>query len=109
VRLQVKQQGEPSTGAEDDLIFLEIVALDEAGREVPDFNEWVEVEVGKGGKLLAMDNGNPTELTSFQSARRRAYNGKLLAIVRPEHSGKSIRVRVHGQGLVSGLLEISLK
>lgn len=102
VRLVIRNAHDTLAAAAGELAFLEVVALDKAGKEVPHFNEWVDVQIQGGGKVIATDNGNPTDLTSFQSTSRKAYNGKLLVVVKAEQGMGNIAVRVRADGLKSG-------
>ena len=66
----------------DDLAFVTLEIVDADGRLCPTASNRVSVQVEGPGDLLAMDNGDPTDLDAFQRADRRAFNGLALAIVR---------------------------
>jgi len=68
-----------------DLIFYEISALDKDGNIVENANTRVNVSV-ENGVLLGMDNGDSTDYDQYQTNSRRMFNGKLLAIVKPDVS-----------------------
>jgi beta-galactosidase len=67
----------------DDLIFCEITAWDAAANPVENANNRVNVSVS-GGTLLGMDNGDSTDYDQYTAHSRRMFNGKLLAVVRPD-------------------------
>ncbi|PRD50710.1 glycoside hydrolase family 2 TIM barrel-domain containing protein [Sphingobacterium gobiense] len=109
VRLVIKNMQDTIDAGNYELAFLEVVAVDVEGNEVPYFNDWVEVETKVGGTVVATDNGNPTDLTSFQSSKRKAYNGKLLAIVKSNKGDDKITVAVHAKGLKSASRQLVVK
>src|SRR5690606_36789146 len=93
----------------DELAFLEVIAVDAKNNEVHDFNEWVDVEIQGKCNVVAMDKGCPTDLTSFQSLRRKAYNGKLLVVVKGQRDVGKIIVHVHSEALKSGSRKLIVK
>lgn len=60
------------------------------------------------GEIVAVDNGDATDLESFQSTNRRAYNGLALVIVR-SIKGKTgrIKLRATSEGLSGRGIELS--
>ena len=58
----------------------------------------VTVNVSGAGKLVAMDNGNSPDLESFFSGGRKAFAGKVLAIVKPYGEGE-FTVTASAEGL----------
>lgn len=109
IRLLVKNTQDTLAADSDELVFLEVTAVDAKNNEVPDFNEWVDVEIQGKGNVVATDNGCPTDLTSFQSLRRKAYNGKLLVVVKGQKDAGKIIVDVHSGGLKSGSRQLMVK
>ena len=51
-----------------------------------------------GGELLALDDANLSDQTSYRSGHRRVFNGRGLAIVRATKPG-IVRVDVSADGL----------
>jgi len=92
--------------ANKELSFVHAYIVDEFGTIVPEADDKIEFEVeGDAAKIVATDNGNTTDLTSFQSASRNAFHGKALAIVTSKNKGK-IRVRAKSEGLISGVIQL---
>lgn len=100
-KLRFKSDNDTLALADGEFAFLEVVAVDENGHEVPIFNAEIQVTVQGDGVLVATDNGNPTDLISFQSSKREAYNGKLLVVVSGNKGGNEIIVLAHTEGLES--------
>ncbi|MBD1432014.1 glycoside hydrolase family 2 protein [Sphingobacterium sp. DN00404] len=108
VSLVIKSKQDTFDTAHEELAFLEVLAIDVGGNEVSHFNEWVNVDIQGGGRVVATDNGCPTDLMSFQSWTRKAYNGKLLVVVKGDTANEII-VSVHADGLKSGIRKLVMK
>jgi beta-galactosidase len=67
-----------------DLSFVTVQVVDENGEPVPNAHAELEFSVEGPGRIIATDNGDPTDLTSFPSLKRKTFNGLALAIVRSE-------------------------
>lgn len=72
-----------------DLSFVTVRIVDAEGRPAPTANNRIRFRVEGPGEIVATDNGDPTDMTSFASPERNAFNGLVLAIVRslPGNSG----------------------
>jgi len=66
----------------EDLSFIKVEVVDSKGRVVPYAADEITFNVSGAGELVATDNGDPADLTSFPSNRRKAFSGLALAIVR---------------------------
>ena len=85
-RAQIKADG-------NDLSFVTVRIEDKANLLVPRAKNLVRFELTGPGEIVAMDNGDATNLESFQSKERNAYNGMLLVIVRTK-SAKAGQIRL---------------
>ncbi|HEY8932147.1 MAG TPA: DUF4982 domain-containing protein, partial [Rariglobus sp.] len=83
-----------------DLSFVTVIVADVAGLMVPRSHPKLAFTVTGPGELVATDNGDATDHTSFSSTERKAFNGLALAIVRlkPGAAGP-FTVRVSSDGL----------
>ena len=66
----------------EDLLFISVTVVDEDGLAVPGAEPMVKFSIEGPGEILTTDNGDPTDMTVFQSTKRAAFRGKALAIVR---------------------------
>ena len=84
-RTTIKNDGE-------DLSFVTVKITDANGLMVPRADNEIQFSLEGAGEIVATDNGNAIDLTSFGSHSRRAYNGMALVIVRAKkgQSGKMI-------------------
>ncbi len=88
-----------------DLSFITVKVEDQNGLLVPRANPALHFETSGPGEIVATDNGDATDLTSFLSHDRKAFNGLALAIVRSAQPGATT-LKVSSPGLASGDLKI---
>lgn len=93
-----------------DLSFVTLRVEDSDGLTVPRANNLITFEISGPGEIIATDNGDPTDMTSFGSNNRRAFNGLAVAIVRAKH-GRSgpIAVSATADGLTAATTKISVE
>jgi beta-galactosidase len=84
-----------------DLVFITGDVLDANGALVPDAANSVNFSVSGPGQLVGLDNGNPVDTTSYKGTSRKAFSGKVLAIVRSTGTAGSIVVTASSSGLTS--------
>jgi beta-galactosidase len=91
-----------------DLSFITIEVLDENGLVVPVADNEITFSVDGPGKIVATDNGDPTDMVEFPSEVRNAFNGKALAIVKAK-KGETGRIIVvaESDGLEMTTVEIA--
>lgn len=65
-----------------DLAFITIKITDKNGYTVPRANHLIDFSIEGPGEIVATDNGDPTNMVSFSSNKREAFNGLCLVIVR---------------------------
>ncbi|WCP15288.1 Beta-galactosidase BoGH2A [Sphingobium sp. AntQ-1] len=99
-----------STIADDgrDLSFVTLKVLDRDGHFVPAAKQTISFTIEGPGQIVATDNGDPTDLNTFPSHSRAAFNGLALAIVKANRPGKII-LRAHAEGLGETQVAISAK
>jgi beta-galactosidase len=66
----------------DDLSFVTLTVEDKHGLAVPRADNAIHFEISGPGEIVATDNGDATDLVSFPSHDRKAFNGLCLAIIR---------------------------
>jgi beta-galactosidase len=69
----------------------------------------IDFEVNGMGKLAGVGNGNPGDMASFQQPGRKTYQGKCLAIIRPEVNPGKITIKATSEGLKGCSLELTVK
>jgi beta-galactosidase len=78
-----------------DLSFITVRVLDSKGNVVPDATISITFSVSGPGEIVATDNGDASDPTSFPSKVRKAYSGMAIVIVRAV-AGASGLVNVTG-------------
>jgi beta-galactosidase len=86
---QLKLEVEKGLDEDSDLAFVNLEVQDAEGRFVPDAAVEVTFAVKGPCELVATDNGDETDFTSFHSPTRQTFSGRLQAILRksPNSSG----------------------
>ena len=92
-----------------DVVHATLRILDEAGRVVPVANSEVTLEVEGNGRLIGMDNGDPTSHEDYKANRRRAFNGMCLAIVQAAGKPGEIRLTASSPSLKQASVVITTK
>ncbi|MVM31384.1 DUF4982 domain-containing protein [Spirosoma sp. HMF4905] len=93
----------------NDLSYVTVEVLDEQGQLIPTANLPVSFQLSGVGELAGVANANPTDLSSFQQARKTTFRGRCLAIVRPKGAMGRIRLIASSPNLQSGELMITIR
>ncbi len=78
----------------EDLLFVEISAVDENGIQVENAGDYVEVEVSGPGRLVGLDNGDSTDYDPYKGTVRKLFSGRLMAMIAVEDRPGEIKVTV---------------
>jgi beta-galactosidase len=90
-----------------DPTHVEIRVIDAAGRRVYRATNEIEVQVS-GGELVAVDNADLRDVSPVHAGRRKAYQGRILAVVR-RSGGGPVAVRASAAGLKPAETTLILK
>ncbi|CEI63685.1 Beta-galactosidase BoGH2A [Fusarium venenatum] len=91
----------------EDLAFITAEVLDKDGRVVPTAANSVSFSLKGPGEIVSTDNGDPTDLTVFQSPTRKALSGLVLAIVRGDKGGRGVlELEAKSDGLESATVRV---
>ncbi|MBV5282149.1 MAG: DUF4982 domain-containing protein [Paludibacter sp.] len=93
-----------------DLTFITVQIVDKDGLVVPRSNNSIEFSIDGPGEIVATDNGDATNMVSFASKEREAFNGLCLVIVRSKAGEKgTITVTAKSNGLKESQINIQSK
>ena len=92
-----------------DLSYVEIDLQDEQKQPTGKRDLNLRVSVEGAAELLGLDNGYQADHESFQSAQRRSYGGKLLAIVGSKKQAGPIQLSVRAEGLEAATLDLEAR
>jgi beta-galactosidase len=79
-----------------DLTFVTVTITDKDGLTVSRSQNRIKFTISGPGEIVAIDNGDPTNLDSFQAKERNAFNGLCLVIVRTK-VGQVGRIRLKAE------------
>lgn len=82
-----------------DLSYVTVTIADKDGAPVPRSKNPVKFEISGPGKILAVDNGDPTSFEPFQAKERKAFNGLALVIVQSTKEPGRIVLKATSPGL----------
>lgn len=86
--------------SDNDLSFITVSVIDANGITIPDASNIIEFSIEGPGEIVATDNGDPADLVAFNYAKRAAYSGFALAIIRSKKGAKSsIKVIISSAGI----------
>ncbi|MDQ6422163.1 Ig-like domain-containing protein [Paenibacillus sp. LHD-117] len=88
----------------EDLSFITADIVDSEGNIVPTADHLIQFTLS-GGELAGVDNGNAASVERFKDTKRKAFNGKALAIIRSDEEAGEMQITAK----VSGLLGDSAK
>lgn len=92
----------------NDLSFVSVEIQDANGLFVANANNQITFSVEGPGEIIATDNGDPTNMTAFNSKTRNAFNGLVLGIVKPKEGEPGvIKVIAKSPGLEDAIVELS--
>jgi beta-galactosidase len=92
-----------------DVAHLVVEVRDDQGRIVPAAANEVTFTLEGEGKLIGVDNGDPSSHEDFKAAHRRAFNGLCLAIVQSTGTSGALRVTATSPGLAPASVSLVTK
>ena len=94
----------------NDLSYVMAEIVDAEGNVVPYAdNIVVNFEISGNGEIAGVGSGSPTDMSSFQKPYKKSWQGRCLAIVRPETTPGKISIKATSEGLKENNLEIMVK
>lgn len=92
-----------------DLSYITITILDENGEVVEDAANLIEATVTGAGELMALDNGDQLDHEPYDSGKRKAFNGKLVAIVKSTKNAGTMTLHLKAENLEDQSIDIVTK
>ena len=109
-QLVLKPDRSTIAGDGHDISFVAMTVVDKNGTAVPRSKNLIHFSVTGPGEIVATDNGDATDLSSFQDTDRKAFNGLALAIVKAKRGQKGvITVTATSEGLATATTTIKLQ
>jgi beta-galactosidase len=92
----------------NDLAYVTLEVIDEAGELVPDAVVPVNFSISGVAELAAVGTANPKDVQSFRQLRPRTFHGRCLAIVRPKDAAGAATVRAQANGLAAASIVVQV-
>ncbi len=92
----------------NELSFIKLEVIDQAGNLVPDAVVPITFTVSGAGDLAAAGTANPKDAASFRSQTPRTFHGRCLAIIQPSGRPGKITVKAQSPGLGSEIVELTV-
>lgn len=92
-----------------DLSFITATVVDKDGNMVPDASNLIKFSISGNGFIAGTDNGCETDLTSFKSTERKAFNGLALAVVQSNGKVGAVKLTAASDGLPTVSVDIVAK
>lgn len=93
----------------NDLSYVTVEIVDEAGVLVPDAHPSVQFKVEGNGEIAAVENGNPSDMKSFRTPQVNSFNGRSLVILRPTGTAGEIKLMAESAGLAGTEIIVQTK
>jgi beta-galactosidase len=91
----------------NDLSYVMVEIVDADGNVVPYAdNILVNFKISGNGEIAGTGSGSPTDMSSFQQPRKKSWQGRCLAIVRPRGEAGKIVLTATADGLKEAITEI---
>ena len=97
----------PIKANRNDLSYVMVEIVDADSNVIPYADEiLINFEISGDGEIAGVGNGNPSDMTSFQQPLKTTYQGKCLAIVRPNGKSGKIVLKAKAEGLQDDNVQI---
>ncbi len=94
---------------QEDAVVAKVSILDDKGRVVPDADNRVTFQLGEGGTILGVSNGNPADHDTDKADNRKAFHGRCIAVVEAGSQPGTLQLTATSPGLTSGSLNLEVK
>ena len=94
---------------EGDLGYVTAEVVDGQGNRVLDADHEIHFTVQGAGSILAVGSANPTSAERYVGDRRRAFQGRCLAVVKPGDEPGEICLAARAEGLDAGEARIRVE
>jgi beta-galactosidase len=108
-KLELKADRAAINADGDDLSYVTVRVLDKDGHICPNADHKISFNVSGPIKLVATDNGDPTNHESFQGPQHKAFHGLALAILRSQETAGKATLKATADGLEPASVDITLK
>jgi len=91
----------------NDLSYVMVEIVDSEGNVTPYADDiMVNFEISGNGEIAGVGSGSPVDMSSFQQPHKKSWQGRCLAIVRPNGEAGKIILKAGAEGLKEAVVEI---
>jgi beta-galactosidase len=110
VAIRLKADRKTIKANKNDLAYISVEIVDEAGNVVPNMDDFlVKYQISGSGSIAGVGNGNPGDMSSFQKPEKKVFQGRGLVIVRPTEKAGKITLKAKAEGVKDGFLTIETR
>ncbi len=106
VSIKIVAEKDTVSADRNDLAYLNIEIADAEKNLVPDAAVPVHLKIEGNGELMAVGNGNPTDMRSFQKPEITTFHGKCQVILRPFLSKGKIKLTANAENIQGAETEV---
>ncbi len=117
---EIKSAGEPAKlvlksfngtikAGGDEMDFVSVSILDKNDNVVPGADNLIEFEIEGNGKIVGVDNGLQTDLSSFKANEKKAFHGRCLAVIQSNGKKGIMTLKAKSDGLQFAKISIVVK
>jgi beta-galactosidase len=107
--IDLKPDREKITANRNDLVFIEVNLLDKDYLLVLHLDQMIHFSLAGEAEIIAVGNGNPAEMKSFQADSCKTFMGKCMVVLRPTGKSSEVMLDASADGLLSKSIRIKLK
>ena len=108
-RIEVKADRPALLADGQDLCNVEVCVVDKEGTVVPSASNQIGFDVNGPVRLIGVDNGDLTSNEAYQTNRRKAFQGRCLAVLRAGKDTGEAELLVTAEGLPAQKIKISCR
>ncbi len=96
--------------AVNDLSFVSVEVIDKQGNVVPNAdNIDIEYELTGDASIVGIGNGNPSDMSSFQTNTKKVFQGRGLVVVKANNTIGDVILKAKAKDLVGSNITIKIK
>jgi beta-galactosidase len=92
-----------------DLSYVTATIVDAAGHVCPNASNQIQFDLSGPAIIAGTDNGDATDLTSFQSKQRKVFHGLGLAVIQAGRLAGAVKLTASAQGLASATVTLTIE
>ena len=92
----------------NDVVFVNLLVVDEQGTVVPDADNLINFKVHGAGFVAAVDSANSNSHEPYQANQRQAFQGMCLALIKAKAAKGTIKVTASSPSLRSASIKLNV-